>query len=130
MSTEQSTEKTELVPVTNVWTIYREGDDTMAVLARPQDWGNPAKWMYDVYTLEGHGHRNEVHCWLQLLPGEVAGEHILPAVHLEAFSQLIVQILLPGTPLHECNKQYLREDDFWDDAWGKMPPYYEDEDED
>jgi hypothetical protein len=110
----------------NCWTIYREGDNQLAQIGRPQDWGNQARWMYDVYFLEAHTYRNEVHCWLELLDGE----ELQPQDHLDWFSTLVTQILIPGTPRHESDRQYLAEDDFWDEAWGPAPPFYDEEDED
>lgn len=45
------------------------------------------------------------------------------------FAPLIVQIAMPGADPRLCAKEYLHEDDFWNKAWGEMPPYALEEEE-
>ena len=107
--------------LTQVWAIYyndRPDGPHYAELARPQDWGDP-RWMYRVYVLEAAGYRNESHCWLD--------RQVSENDHLELFSSLLHQMLIPGSNPKLCGRDYLREDDFWLDDWGKMPPFLEDE---
>lgn len=116
--------KKSLTPITNCWAIYR--DETMpdgfAEFHRPQDWGDP-RWMYRVYVLEAQGYRNTVHCWLE---GPTAQEY----EHLKMFAGLLTTILQPGSIPELSGRDYLAEDDFWEEAWGAMPPTFEEEDED
>jgi hypothetical protein len=106
----------------NCWTIWTEGTkQPFAQIGRPQDWGAP-NWMYRVYYFQDNEHLNEVHCWLNA----TVQEH----EHAELFSSLIVQILYPGTPRELCGKEFLDEDDFWDEAWGEAPPFYNPDEED
>lgn len=115
--------------ITNVWTVYRlnpDGTETdgpfIAEMSRPQDWGNPKRWKYKVYTLSAQikdtKYEHEVHCWAEL--------PIEDYKHLELFSGVIAQIMLPGTPVQKCSNKYLQEDDFWMEEWGELPPYPED----
>ncbi len=114
---------TELKPVNNCWTLYTEGlkGDLYAEIGRPQDWGHP-RWMYRVYVLEAQGYRNTVHCWLD----QQVKEH----EHLGMFSKLITTITRPGTPVEVSGRDFLKEDDLWDEKWGAMPPHYENDDDD
>jgi hypothetical protein len=112
-----------LKSICNVWAIYTEGleDDepALAEFSRPQDWGDP-KYMYRVYTIEALGYRNEVHCWLD----KKVQEH----EHLQMFAGLLTQILTPGQRREICANTHLREDDFWRESWGEMPPHFEEDD--
>lgn len=69
--------------VTNVWSLewMQEENKYFAIMARPQDWGNP-RWKYYKFTLIDHdaGYENECHCWLDTsykkpegTPGELFG---------------------------------------------------------
>lgn len=113
----------QLQRVTNCWTIYtpdNTNEPAIAEMGRPQDWGNP-KWMYRVYVLEAQGYRNEVHCWVdRQMP-----EH----EHLTTFASLICTIMRPGWDPKRSGREYLDEDDFWEEAWGEMPPPYEPEED-
>lgn len=110
--------------VTNCWTIYAPEDKEKTALAefgRPQDWGDP-RWMYRKYVLSTDAFINEVHCWID--------RQIKEYEHLETFAPLIAQILLPGLQPEICGRDFLAEDDFWLEEWGKQPPYFDDGDED
>jgi hypothetical protein len=112
-----------LKSVNNCWTIYtseKEDESSLAQIGRPQDWGDP-RWMYRVYTLEAQGYRNTVHCWVD--------QQMKDHEHLQLFAQLVATIMLPGWPVERSGRDYMAEDDFWQEAWGEMPPYA-DEDED
>jgi hypothetical protein len=117
-----------LKPVVNSWTIYTDADPkadvpALASLGRPQDWGDP-RWMYRVYTLEAQGYRNTVHCWLE------THAPVNEYEHLKMFAGLIATTTLPGTPPELSGRDFLAEDDFWDESWGTMPPRHDrDEDE-
>jgi hypothetical protein len=113
-----------LKPVNNCWTIYtseKEDEPSLAQIGRPQDWGDP-RWMYRVYTLEAQGYRNTVHCWVD--------QQIKDHEHLQLFAPLVATIMLPGWPVERSGRDYLTEDDFWSEAWGEMPPYAEDDEDD
>lgn len=116
---------TELKTIHNCWRIYvsqpLENGSLLSELGRPQDWGDP-KWMYRMYVIEAQGYRNIVHCWADM----PMKDH----EHLQLFSSLITQIILPGWPEKRSTKDYLWEDDFWDKSWGKRPPFAEPDDED
>lgn len=116
------TEQT-LKPATNCWTIYTSDDPNqphLAEIGRPQDWGDP-KWMYRVYVIEAMGYRNTVHCWLD--------QQVQEYKHLEMFAGCVATILLPGWKPELSGRDFLAEDDFWEEAWGPMPEHYEEEEE-
>lgn len=109
----------ELKTVNNCWTIWEEmleDGHRLATMGRPQDWGNP-RWMYRVYILEAQGYRNIVHCWTDAPLNEYQ--------HLERFAGVICQIMLPGWEVERSTREFMHEDDFWMDEWGKMPPYFQ-----
>jgi hypothetical protein len=88
--------------------------DQLAEFCRPQDWGDP-RYMYAVYRLEANGYENECHCWLD--------HHVSPYEHLVGFSSLLVIMFLPGLKREFCGREFMANDDFWDDSWGEMPPF-------
>lgn len=116
--------------VHNVWTIHgmnpdgTKAEQPLATLSRPQDWGHP-RWHYEYFRLEwkkgGVSYINNFHGWTDLqLP---ASEYPM------LFASLIVQILMPGCLEQWCGKAYRNPDDFWDMAWGRLPPLWEEEEE-
>lgn len=120
----------ETVEVHNCWTIYGldedggEAEQPLACLGRPQDWGDPKytyhRFRFDWLTAQdGILYKSHVHCWTDLkrTPDEFRG----------LFASLIVQLLMPGLPAELCGRDYLHEEDFWDEAWGEQPPAYEGE---
>lgn len=119
------TKKTE---VHNVWAIHATNPDgTMAKKgfafpSRPQDWGDP-RWSYHQFRFdwitEDEHFINHCHCWtdLKLESGGYPG----------FFAQLITQISIPGEPKELCGRSHLDEDDVWNDDWGEVPPFYEDD---
>ncbi len=108
--------------VVNCWTIYRDKEDAMASFRRPQDWGHP-RWMDRRYVVEALGCRNEVYCWLETTEDERFSE----LEHLQFFASLIIQIMQPGFPREVCDRSHRREEDFWQNSWGKMPPIFEED---
>ena len=113
--------------VTNVWNLewLKEQKQYFAVMARPQDWGDP-RWKYAKFTFIDHEFQieSEVHCWLDT-------SYKQPEQPMaELFASLIAMVLQPGTPVNQCSNQYLAEEDFWQKAWGKQPPWIPDEEYD
>jgi hypothetical protein len=115
--------------VHNVWAVYEnpEGDTPLAEHARPQDWGDP-RWHYEKFRLEwqhttadGEVARyiNHAHCWTEI--------RLELYQYPEHFASLIVQIMYPGSHPKLCGREYLEENDFWEEEWGKQPPYFDEE---
>lgn len=120
---EVSTTVRTLKPIVNCWTIYHSDDEEVPSIAefrRPQDWGDP-RWMYRVYHLEALGFRNECHCWIDQALSDLE--------HLEAFAQLMTQIMQPGIKRELAGRDFVAEEDFWVAEWGSMPPEFIDPDE-
>lgn len=123
-------EDVEIIEVHNCWTVYgtdpdgSEVEQPIAQFSRPQDWGDP-RWHYERFRFEWrHGDKyyiNHAHCWTDIKRELFE--------YRQLFAQLIVQILMPGAKEQFCGREYLKEDDFWIDDWGPMPPYYYPEDE-
>jgi hypothetical protein len=118
------------VKVHNVcWAVYTAEDpkvQPIAELHRPQDWGDP-RWMYRFYILayflNGEAHANHVHIWHE--------GHIPEYQLLSESAGLIAMSLEPGVAVELSGRDFLDQDDFWLDDWGKMPPYWDNpEDED
>jgi hypothetical protein len=125
----EPTQQSEIVEVHNAWTIYgteangKEARQPLAMHGRVQAWGDP-RWFYHRFDFvwlsapDGKQYINHAHCWTDLKrePGEYAN----------LFAPLIAQILMPGTPPELCGRDYLHEDDFWQEEWGPQPPFYDD----
>ncbi len=121
----------ETIEVHNVWTLYgmnrdgTESKDRLAQFSRPQDWGD-TRWVYHLFTLtwevDGRRYINHAHCWTDLKRRQWQ--------YPPLFASLIVTISIPGEPPELCGKQFLHEDDFWNDKWGPMPPIFEVEHDD
>lgn len=115
------------VEVHNVWTIYGVDEDgkpsvqPFAEHSRPQDWGDQKRWSLHRYRYEtemdGKRYINNLYGWTDL-PLE-------PHQYAERFASLLVIVLMPGSTPELCGREYLHEDDFWDDAWGAPPPFYD-----
>jgi hypothetical protein len=126
-------EKQEVVEVHNVWTIYgmnpdgTEAENPIAEFSRPQDWGHP-RWKYHRFRFDwlsapdGKLYINRCHCWTDLQREEWE--------YLRMFGPLISTILQPGHPPELCGRTHLAEEDFWNEAWGEMPPVYEPDEDD
>lgn len=114
----------EIVEVHNAWTVYgldEDGKKPFATFSRPQDWGDRSRWHYEKFRFEwvteGKHYINHVHCWTDIKEPKQG----YPAL----FAPLIVQILMPSRDPRLCGQSYLDEEDFWDEAWGEMPPIVE-----
>lgn len=117
--------------VHNVWTMYAanpdgsQADEALTVRGRAQDWGHP-KWYYELFRfdrwIDNKHYVNYAHCWIDLKRPINEYAHI--------FSPLIVTILLPGSNELLCGKQFLADDDFWDNSWGARPPHYDTDEQD
>lgn len=117
--------------ITHVWAVYRinesgqEADKAFAEMRRPQDWGDPERWLYKVYAFEaeidGAKWRNEVHCW-----GE---KPLSEAEHLKLFAPLVAMLIEPSQPVEVCSNTHLAQDDFWYMGWGPLPPVYAGDDD-
>ncbi|BAZ49588.1 hypothetical protein NIES4103_22000 [Nostoc sp. NIES-4103] len=120
-------EITEVVEVHNVATIYglnsdgSPAEEPIAMMSRPQDWGNKDRWHYEFFKLEWtHQNKhyvNNFHGWTDIKDPKNG--------YPELFAGLITMILMPGKPPQLCGQEYLGEDDFWSESWGEMPPYYD-----
>src|SRR5262245_193511 len=120
--------KQEEISVHNAWTIYgldsdgTEASRPFAQWGRPQDWGDP-RWYYHRYIFswetspDGIVYVNHCHCWTDLR--RETGEYA------ELFAPFVTQILMPGSAAELCGRDYLGAEDFWQRAWGKRPPIYE-----
>lgn len=118
-------EKPPLKEVINAFAIY--WDDSPAQkhfceLRRPQDWGDP-RWMYRKYALEALGCHHEAHCYVEHQMSDLE--------HLNLFTGCLCMIAqtYPPTRREMCDRSHLREDDFWQEAWGPMPPHFDEDDE-
>lgn len=117
---------TPLKEVINAFAIYWDDSPEqkhLCELRRPQDWGDP-RWMYRKYVLEALGCRHEAHCYV---------EHQLTDLeHLNLFAGMLTMIAhtYPPTRREVCDRSHLRENDFWDEGWGPMPPHFDEYDED
>lgn len=117
--------------VHNVWTIYgmnpdgTEASEKLAMLHRPQDWGDRQRWHYEQMTFEWQRkdgrYINHFHGWTDLN----CDDYQYP----ELFASLIVQIYMPGRPAELCGRDFVAEEDMWDQNWGPMPPVYLSDDE-
>jgi hypothetical protein len=119
-----------IVEVHNAWSIYgldKDGavaEKPLAMLGRPQDWGDSKRWTYHRVKFEWHTapdgkhYINNCHCWTDLKLES-------PAKYLELFAPLIVHILMPGEPAELCGRDFLEEEDFWSKRWGQQPPVYD-----
>jgi len=110
--------------ITQVWTIVASKplpDGTLwSEMRRPQDWGDP-KWTHRVFAYVKDEYSQGVHCWVDVPMSETE--------MIELFRPLITQVFIPGTPVWLCGAEFMDEDDFWDEKWGDMPPFYPDGDE-
>lgn len=117
----------DLPIVHNCWTVYTDslGIDAWAEFRRPQDWGHP-RWMYRVYRFSAPNlsHTVIVHGWLEQQEVFQPEEY----EHAQFFASHCGTIMLPGHNEKECGRDYLIEDDFWDSAWGDMPPFLDEND--
>lgn len=105
--------------VTNVWAIYwndQPGGEHYAEFSRPQDWGDP-KYMYRVYEHKSGEYESTCHCYVD--------HQMSDDEHKALFAPLVEQILYPGVRSELAGREFLDDDDFWNDAWGAMPSRYD-----
>jgi hypothetical protein len=116
--------------VHNVFALYSDdegGDSLLGLGSRPQDWGDP-KWKYKTIqtemSIDGQAYRYTAHFWFteNYTDGEFMQQGWV--------QQMVFSPYLPGADKELCGRDYLEEEDFWQDEWGKMPPFYEGEDDD
>jgi hypothetical protein len=129
MSEQTNKSEIETIEVHNAATYYALDDDgeladqIIVEYARPQDWGNQQRWHYEFFKLEwvynNKKYINNCHCWTDYK--DPAPKEGYPSF----FSHAIASIFIPGRAAEECGRDYLGEDDFWSEEWGKMPPYYD-----
>ncbi len=118
----------QIIEVHNAYSIYSSEDEEQGFMmfSRPQDWANKADWAYERFKFEWVQEKthfiNHAHCWYN-------PKHIPRGEVPMAFGQGITMIAMPGKPEQLCSNQYLEYEDFWSEAWGKMPPVYEPPDE-
>jgi hypothetical protein len=121
----------EPLEVHNIFTLYSDEDDDnsdalLAFGSRPQDWGNP-KWRYKKITasfsIDAQEYKQVCHFWFT--------EKWTDAEFMQQdyVKQMVGSPYLPGSDKELCGREYLAEDDFWSDDWGKMPPHFEPTDE-
>lgn len=124
----------EIIEVHQAWTIYGMNSDgteaeqkIVELGTRPQDWGDP-RWHYERYRFEwltapdGKQYIHHAHCWTDLKRE--------PHDYAALFASLIIMFSWPGRPEQLCGRDYLREEDFWEEAWGEMPPIFQEEHDD
>ena len=118
-----------IVNVHNVYTLYSPVDEDdcafLSISSRPQDWGDP-RWNYHFVKVElkydNTIYINNAHLW-------TTKEMNIPEL-TGTFGKALGLIAEPGQPPEICDRSHLREDDFWCEEWGEMPPLYETKDED
>ena len=131
---ELDTGKFGVESVHNIYTLYELDEDgsqaerEIISFARPQDWGDPERWHYHTCTVqfelpdrEGGRTRfvNHCHLWQEVKRS--------PVEAYQQVSEYLFMVMMPGQPEEECGRSHLREDDFWLEEWGEMPPYTESE---
>ena len=117
----------QVVEVHNCYTFYELNPDgtraKQGILSfgnRPQDWGHP-RWRYrfcKISVVIGQRHYiNNCHIWQEVERPDMEA--------YQAVSQALFMVMQPGEPKELCDRSHLDEDDFWEESWGEMPPYYE-----
>lgn len=107
----------------HAWEIYPDEKDMNTFFGRPQDWGDKSKWLYVPVVFEAMGYENHVHLWVnkpEMKPHEV----------IRMAAGLITTMMQPGEDAEICGNEFLAQDDFWQEAWGEMPPHFEPDEED
>lgn len=99
-----------------------EDGNIYSEISRPQDWGNP-KWTYGWYRLEDEDYIFHYHIYVDI-------PDMPKKDHFETFMQVVSMRLMPGEDKRFCDRSHLKEDDFWDDSWGDLPPHFDPYDED
>jgi hypothetical protein len=124
-----SEQKYRVVEVHNCYTLYELNSDgsqakqpLLSFGNRPQDWGHP-RWHYyfcKIFVAIGKTqYFNNCHIWQEVERSDLkAYQKVAPALFM---------VLQPGQPRELCDRSHLDIDDFWEDSWGKMPPYYNQE---
>jgi hypothetical protein len=116
--------------VHNIYTLYSDDESETALLSfefRPQDWGDP-RWQYrkteTSLTINEQSYRHISHFWIeqQMSDADFFNE--------DWVGKMMCTVLLPGCEKELCGRDFLDEEDFWNDEWGKMPPHHESENDD
>ncbi|MEL6408671.1 MAG: hypothetical protein AAFR81_30165 [Chloroflexota bacterium] len=96
-------------------------------LSRPQDWGNP-KWHYREVTLvveiAGTVYESHAHVWIDV---EIEDADLM---QYNFFRECVFSVQYPGANPKVCGRDYLDQDDFWQDSWGDMPPHLDPDEDD
>jgi len=118
------------IEVHNVYTLQELSEDgtlsetPLLIFFRPQDWGNPQRWHYHqcsiAYTFRGTNYINNCHIYQEVERNSVEA--------FQAIAPYLFEVYMPGCPVEIAAKSHLQEDDFWSEAWGDLPPYYEPDD--
>ncbi|MBW4514609.1 MAG: hypothetical protein KME11_05230 [Timaviella obliquedivisa GSE-PSE-MK23-08B] len=115
------------VVVHNCYTLHEVNEDgsqsehpLLSLGERPQDWGDP-RWHYHRCKVEfesnGNYYVNHCHVWQGVERSSYeAFKTIASALFMAAY---------PGQPWQLCGREFLEEEDFWLDEWGKRPPLYQ-----
>jgi hypothetical protein len=114
------TDKTARRVVHTAWEVYPDEPGMNTFFGRPQDWGNKSKWLYIPTIFTAMEYESHVHLWINApqMPVHEA---------LKMASGLITTILLPGERPEKCGNTFLDEDDFWEDSWGEIPEFFDEE---
>ena len=115
----------ERIEVHNSYTLY-EGEETKLLsFFRPQDWGDPHRWHYHYCVVSFHQgdteYINHCHVWQQIKR--------TPIEAFQVIASNLFMVCMPGSDVRACNRSHLKEDDFWCEEWGDMPPYLEEYDD-
>ena len=122
----------ETIEVHNIYTLYEldeygtDVETPILSFSRPQDWGDSSRWHYHQcrvqFSYGGTVYINNCHLWQRATRNSV-----------EAFQQVaphLFMVMMPGRIEQLAGNYFLDEDDFWDEVWGEIPPYYESDEED
>lgn len=116
-----------IVEVHNVYSVHELDDEgnpvkeSLLIFFRPQDWGNSVRWFYNCCKVEvefeGTLYVNHCHLWQNIERNSFEAA--------KAVAPYLFDVTIPGSPREECDRSHLKEDDFWDESWGAIPPEYD-----
>ncbi|PSB25275.1 hypothetical protein [Chlorogloea sp. CCALA 695] len=122
----------ETIEVHNIYTLYEievdgtEVETPILGFSRPQDWGDSSRWHYHQcrvqFSYGGTVYINNCHLWQNVERNSVEA--------FQCIASYLFMVMMPGRIEQLAGKEFLDEDDFWDEAWGEIPPYYESDEED
>ena len=119
----------ETIEVHNIYTLYEYGTDVETPIlsfSRPQDWGDSSRWHYHQcrvqFSYGGTVYINNCHLWQNVERNSVEA--------FQCIAQYLFMVSMPGRIEQLTGKEFLHGDDFWDESWGEIPPYYEEDEED